>query len=67
MEGRVAVHDERRALVVGDDEHRVMEGRVLPPPAPPRILGVPSAGVSAEHVATHDRRADVRGLILDHP
>ena len=67
VEGRAAFHRERRALVVREHENRVMEGRVLPPPAPPRLLGVPSAGMTPEHVAPHDRRADVRGLGLDHP
>lgn len=67
VEGRVAFHRERRALVVREHENRVMEGRVLPPPAPPWLLGVPSAGLTAEHVVPHDRRTDVRDLGLDHP
>ncbi len=58
VEGRPALHLERRALVVGEDEHRCVERRVLAPPAPP-LLVLPRAADRPEHVAPHDRRADV--------
>src|SRR5256885_9025735 len=49
-----------------DDKNRVMERRLLPPQAMPRLLGLPSRGMTAEHVPSHDRRADVYQLGLEH-
>ncbi len=66
-EGRSAFERERLARVMREHEHRVMERRVGPPPAVPRLLGVPRAGVAAEHVAPHHGGADVGERLLDDP
>src|SRR6185295_9747109 len=52
--------------VMREHEHRVMKGWVVAPPAHPRFLRVPRARMAAEHVAAHDRRADVLQGLLDH-
>src|SRR6185503_656197 len=46
-----------RALVMRQDEHRRVIGRVLSPPAVPRFVG-PRPPYRAEHVATHDPGPD---------
>src|SRR5690554_5638608 len=46
--------------MVGDDEHRMFEGRRLAPPPHPRLVGVPRPRPAAEHAASHDGRAGVR-------
>src|SRR3954469_8796372 len=43
--------------VVGHDEHRSTERRVLSPPAPPPVVG-PFANLRAELATSHDLRAD---------
>ena len=58
LEGRPALHLERRALMVGEDEHRGVVRRILAPPTPPLVV-LPRASDRPEHVAPHDRRADV--------
>ena len=63
VEGRPALHLQRLALVVGEDEDRHVEGRVLAPPAAPGL--VPGAGAAAEHVAPHQHRADVLHRLFD--
>src|SRR5208283_1302473 len=40
-------------------------GRVLAPPAWPRIVA-PGSAAATEHVASHDRGADVCSALLDH-
>src|SRR5215471_12519182 len=64
VEGRTALHHEGLARVVGEDEHRVVVGRVLAPPAAPGNVR-PFTADRPEHVATHDRRADVLPALLD--
>src|SRR5690554_1218293 len=54
---------EALAAVVRDHEDGVLEGRLLAPPAAPRVRGVPGPGPAAEHAAAHDRGADVRGRL----
>jgi hypothetical protein len=49
---------DRLARVVGEHEDRMLERRLVAPPAPPGL--VPRAGAAAEHPAAHDRGARVR-------
>src|SRR5689334_2772338 len=51
---------------MGEHEDRMVERRILAPPPTPRFLGVPAAGMTTEHVATHDRGTDVLRLLLEH-
>src|SRR5690242_14400373 len=44
--------------MVGEDEHGMVVGRVLAPPAAPRLIW-PRSSDRAEHVAAHDRGANV--------
>ncbi|MGC1207994.1 MAG: hypothetical protein WA880_08580 [Ornithinimicrobium sp.] len=53
---------ERRAKVVGQDEHRGMEGRLITPPPTPFVVG-PPATLWAERVAPHDLGTDVAAEI----
>ena len=67
-ERRLAL-DQRLARMVGEDEDGLVEGRLVAPPALPRLIAprrvVPRA-LAAEHSAAHDVRADVaRGLFDD--
>src|SRR5215211_2070662 len=64
-EGRVR-EDQRLALVVGEDEDRLMEGWVLTPPAPPWIVAPGAPGGRTELAPTHDLGADIRILLGDH-
>ena len=52
----------RRALVMGQHEHRRVERRRLAPPALPVLVG-PRPALGAELVATHDLGADVVGVV----
>src|SRR3954470_5921016 len=45
---------ERRARVVREQEDGMMERGIVAPPAVPRIVGIPGAGMAAEHVPAHD-------------
>jgi hypothetical protein len=74
VEGRPALHLDRRALAVREHEDRPVVRRVVAPPARP--VQVPLAAIGAEHVAAHDERARVDdgihlGLVLlgrvEHP
>src|ERR671934_1932442 len=58
MERRAALHLDRLARVMGEDEHRSMERRVRTPPALPLRVLVPS-GV-AELQCPHNLGADPR-------
>src|ERR1700688_4106819 len=53
MKGRSALHDERRARVVGEHEDRHMIRRVTSPPPFPAFIRPLSADRS-EHVSAHD-------------
>ena len=57
VERRAPIHRQRRPRVVREHEDVVAVGRVLPPPAAPRVVR-PRAPDRAEHVASHDGRAD---------
>src|SRR5205823_623746 len=62
---RAALQLERLASVMGENEYGVMKRRILSPPAVPRLRRIPRARMAAEHVASHDRRADVGERFLD--
>jgi hypothetical protein len=62
VEGRAALHLDRRARVMGEDEGRCVERRVGTPPALPLRVLVPSGG--AELPGTHDLGADPRTVLL---
>src|SRR4051812_26948429 len=47
---RAAGQDERLARVVGEDEHRVVEGRLVAPPAVRLRIVLPRARAAAEHL-----------------
>ena len=57
---------QRLPLVVGEDEDRLVEGRVVTPPALPRIVAPRAAAGRAELAPTHDLGADVRVLLPHH-
>jgi Pyruvate phosphate dikinase, AMP/ATP-binding domain len=65
LEDGAALHLEWLARMVGENEHRVVVGRVLAPPASPRVIR-PLATDRSERVPAHDRRADVRPPLLQH-
>src|SRR5438477_526859 len=56
VERRPTIHLERLAGMVCEDEDRMVERRIVAPPALPRIV-LPRPGTAAEHVPAHDRRA----------
>src|SRR5215218_7658858 len=62
VEGRAALHLDRRARVMGEDEGRGVERRVGTPPALPLRVLVPSGG--AELPGPHDLGADPRTVLL---
>jgi hypothetical protein len=53
--------------MVGDDEHRVVVGRVLAPPALPLPVAPVTTADRPEHVSAHDRGPDVLARLLDDP
>src|SRR5690348_643787 len=57
MEARPVGELDRRMRVVGHDEHRSTERRLVSPPAPPPVVG-PLADLRAELTTPHDLRAD---------
>src|SRR5215216_7932350 len=62
VEGRAALHLDRRARVMGEDEGRCVERRVGTPPALPLRVLVPSG--RAELVRAHDLGPDPRTVPL---
>src|SRR6185312_13147715 len=58
MKGRVALHLDRRARVVGEDEHGNVIGRIRPPPALPAHVR-PGATTRREHVSPEYPRTHV--------
>src|SRR6266849_2770761 len=50
--------------MVGQDENGHVIGRILAPPAGPRLIPWPVA--AAEHLAAHDVGADIREEVTDH-
>jgi hypothetical protein len=63
VERRPAIHLERLAGMVCEDEDRMVERRIVAPPALPRIV-VPRPRAAAEHVPAHDGRAGAGGDVL---
>ena len=57
VERRPALHLERLALVVGEDENGHAEGRGVPPPAHGVRVVLPGPGSAAVHLPAHDHRA----------
>ena len=69
MEDRAARHLDRRAGVMRQNKYRAVVRGVFPPPAAPGIIG-PGTANRAEHVASHDPRADTyakarRDIVVD--
>ena len=69
VEHRAAFHLDRRAGVMRQHKYRAVVRRVLPPPAMPGVIG-PGTTNRAEHVASHDPRADAlpkprRDIVID--
>src|SRR5262249_29771114 len=62
-ERRAALHRQRLARVMGEHEDGRVEGRVLTPPARPRLVPHPVA--AAEHLAAHDVGADTLDDFVD--
>src|SRR5581483_11280417 len=60
-----ALHLQRRAPVMRQDEHRRVVRRLLAPPAAPVVVG-PRPAHRAEHVAAEDPRADTAKALLRH-
>src|SRR5581483_6361865 len=62
VEGRAALHLDRRARMMGEDEGRCVERRIGAPPALPVRVLVPTG--RAELPGSHDLRADPRTVLL---
>lgn len=54
------------AGMVGQHEDGCVEGRIVAPPAVPRVVLRPRPRPAPEHAPAHHGRADVRLLFLDH-
>src|SRR5947209_17190721 len=52
---------------MGEDEHGVVVGRVLTPPARPLLLAPGTAADRAEHISAHHAGPDVLARFLDYP
>src|SRR5205807_6325589 len=61
------LHLHRITRVMGDDEHGVVVGRVVAPPARPLLVAPGTTAGRAEHVPAHHRSADVLARFLDYP
>src|SRR5918992_1399786 len=53
--------------VMGEDEHGVVVGRVVAPPARPLLVAPGATADRAEHVAAHHAGPDVLARFLDYP
>src|SRR3954463_3736750 len=62
---RAAFHIERCAVVMRENEHRRVIGRLLAPPAAPALVG-PGPAYRTEHVAPEDPGADAAKALLRH-
>jgi len=64
-ECRASLHGQRLARVMCEHENRVVEWRVIAPPSLPWVLA-PRSAHRAEHVAAHDRRAEIVERLAQH-
>src|SRR6266508_376739 len=62
-----ALHLHGIARVMGDDEHGVVEGRLVAPPARPLLVAPGATTDRAEHVSAHHRGHDVLARLLEYP
>src|SRR5438034_4383441 len=62
VECRSALHLQRLARMASEDEDGMVEGRIVSPPALPRL--VPRSRAAAEHVPAHDGRAGAAEDVL---
>src|SRR5207248_2641941 len=62
VERRSALHLQRLARLASEDEDGMVEGRIVSPPALPRL--VPRSRTAAEHVPAHDGRAGAAEDVL---
>src|SRR5919201_4903063 len=62
VERRSALHLQRLTRMVSEDEDGMVEGRIVSPPALPRL--VPRSRAAAEHVPAHDGRAGAAEDVL---
>jgi predicted ester cyclase len=67
VERRPSLHLDRITRVMGEDEHGVVVGRVVTPPARPLLVSPGTTAGRAEHVPAHHRGADVLPRFLDYP
>src|SRR5207247_9580150 len=62
VECRSALHLQQLARMASEDEDGMVEGRIVSPPALPRL--VPRSRAAAEHVPAHDGRAGAAEDVL---
>src|SRR5204863_6988759 len=62
-----ALHLHRITRVMGENEHGVVVGRVVAPPARPLLVAPGTTVDRAEHVPAHHPGADVLARFLDYP
>src|SRR6266487_4608314 len=62
-----SLHLHRITRVMGEDEHGVVVGRVVTPPARPLLVAPGTTAGRAEHVPAHHRGADILPRFLDYP
>src|SRR6185436_8365682 len=67
VEGGPSFHLDRLTRMMGEDEHGVVVGRVVAPPARPLLVAPGAAADRAEHVPAHHPSADVLPRFLDYP
>src|SRR5207247_10497172 len=65
VERRSALHLQRLARMASEDEDGMVEGRIVSPPALPRL--VPRSRTAAEHVPAHDGRPGAAEDVLGEP
>src|SRR5215213_3199799 len=67
MERGPSLHHHGVTRVMGKNEHGVVVGRVVAPPARPLLVAPGTAADRAEHVSAHHAGADVLARFLDYP
>src|SRR6266536_5169119 len=67
VERGLSLHLHRITRVMGEDEHGVVVGRVVAPPARPLLVAPGAAADRAEHVPAHHPSADVLARFLEYP